>query len=62
MFPKKKKTWFKYVGSEILCGRTAKKNSDPSPQSKASRIESPLMWGLFGPARQVGLRWSTDLG
>ena len=26
--------------------RTAKKNSDPSPQSKASRIKSPLMWGV----------------
>ena len=26
--------------------RTAKKNSGPIPQSKASRIESPLMWGI----------------
>ena len=26
--------------------RTAKKNSDLSPQSKAFRIESPLMWGI----------------
>ena len=33
-------------GGEICGACTVKKNSDPSPQSKASRIESPLMWGI----------------
>ena len=33
---------------------TAKKSNDPSPQSKASQIESPLVWG-FVWARLVKL-------
>ena len=44
--------------------RTAKKNSGPIPQSKASRIESPSMWdgeSCLGPARRIGLRSSMVL-